>query len=90
MAELGSHQVGLQDVIDLLADHLRSLRESPEGTRYGRVFAGSIEDARGMSFDIVFLPGLCEGSFPKLLREDPLLLNEERVHLKMTVADETE
>jgi RecB family exonuclease len=89
LSGIGSHTVALQDVIDLLADHLRNLREKPDGPRYGRVFAGSIDDARGMAFDTVFLPGLCEGSFPKLLREDPLLLNKDRARLSMTVADET-
>jgi ATP-dependent helicase/nuclease subunit B len=76
LAEIGP--VDLQAVTALLAEHLRNLREPVEGPRYGKVFAGSIEDARGMSFECVFLPGLCEGSFPQLLREDPLLLNKDR------------
>ena len=82
--------VDLRRVIDLLSDHLRNMRDSTNAPRYGKVFAGSIEDARGMTFDCVFLPGLCEGSFPRLLREDPLLLNEQRAKLGMAVVDEAE
>ena len=65
LSEIGSHSVGLGEIINLLGDHLRNLREKPDALRYGRVFAASIEDARGMAFDVVFVPGLCEGSFPE-------------------------
>ena len=64
--------VDLQDVIALLDPHLRTFREPSEGARYGKVFIGAIEDAVGMSFSCVFLPGLCEGVFPRPFREDPL------------------
>jgi ATP-dependent helicase/nuclease subunit B len=80
--------VNLQDVISLLEPHLRAFREPSEGTRYGKVFIGGIEDARGISFDCVFLPGLCEGVFPRPFREDPLLLNEKRERYGIPKIDE--
>ncbi|HYP06257.1 MAG TPA: PD-(D/E)XK nuclease family protein [Bryobacteraceae bacterium] len=75
LADVGP--VTLQEVILLVQPHLRTLRDPAEGSRYGKVFVGPIEDARGLSFDCVFLPGLCEGSFPKPFRQDPLLPAQE-------------
>jgi RecB family exonuclease len=71
MREIGP--VGLPDVIRLLEPHLSNLRNEPKGNRYGRVFVGSIEEARGLIFEHVYVPGLCEGAFPKTLFDDPLL-----------------
>src|SRR5881628_2756097 len=52
--------VALGEVRDVLAGELTTLAERPPGDRYGRVFVGTIEQARGRSFEIVFLPGLAE------------------------------
>ena len=41
-----------------------------------------------MQFRMVFLPGLNEGMFPRQLREDPLLLDEQRRALGMQPAQE--
>jgi superfamily I DNA/RNA helicase len=49
------------------------LRREPKGNRFGRVFIGSIEEARGLVFQLVCVPGLCEGTFPKPHFDDPLL-----------------
>jgi ATP-dependent helicase/nuclease subunit B len=76
MGDLGP--AGLDDVLLVAAPRLRSLRVATEGPRYGKVFVASIEEARGMSFDAVFLPGLNEGTFPRPPREDPLLLDRFR------------
>ncbi len=73
--------VGLQEVRAVLEARLAFLRREPEGHRYGAVFVGTIEEARGRSFDTVFLPGLAEGLFPRRLFEDPLLLDEQRARL---------
>lgn len=70
MCELGP--VDLSDVIRLLEQHLGNLRAEPKGNRYGRVFVGSIEEARGLFFENVYVPGLCEGAFPKTLFDNPL------------------
>jgi RecB family exonuclease len=65
--------VALPEVVRVLGENLGTLRREPKGNRYGRVFVGSIEEARGLVFQLVFVPGLCEGAFPKPLFDDPLL-----------------
>lgn len=76
MAEVGP--VSLEEVTEVLGDHLRFLRREPPARRWGRVFVASIDEARGHDFRVVFLPGLAEGLFPRKLSEDPLLLDEFR------------
>ena len=76
MSEVGPVQ--LDEVYGVLAERLGTLRREPPRRRYGRVFVGSIEEARGRVFDVVFLPGLAEGAFPKRVFEDPLLLDDRR------------
>jgi ATP-dependent helicase/nuclease subunit B len=70
--------VALAEVADVLSERLRFLRREPPDQRWGRVFVGSIEEARGREFGVVFLPGLAEGLFPQRMLEDPLLLDELR------------
>jgi ATP-dependent helicase/nuclease subunit B len=76
MEEVGP--VVLDEVIDVLSDRLRFLRREPDPRRYGRVYIAGIDEARARSFDVVFLPGLAEGLFPKKVMEDPLLLDAYR------------
>lgn len=76
MADIGP--VGIDEVLLLLSDHLRVSRVRDEESRYGRVWIGSIEAARGLAFEHVFVPGVAEGAFPRPLLEDPLLLNADR------------
>ncbi len=76
MQEVGP--VGLDEVVGVLRERLRFLRREPPLRRYGMVFVGGIEEARGRVFYIVFLPGLCEGLFPARAREDPILLDAGR------------
>jgi ATP-dependent helicase/DNAse subunit B len=76
MAEVGP--VALDEVYSVLSDRLRFLRTEPPPRCYGRVWIGSIEEARGRSFDVVFLPGVAEGIFPRRAQEDPLLLDVYR------------
>jgi CRISPR/Cas system-associated exonuclease Cas4 (RecB family) len=84
MGEVGP--ASLDEVFDVLSERLGSLRSEPPRRRYGRVFVGSIEEARGRSFDVVFLPGLAEGLFPRRSLEDPLLLDEHRAKLAAGLA----
>ena len=79
MAEVGP--VRFEEVVGVLEDRLRFLRVEPPKSRYGSVFVGSVEEARGWSFDVVFLPGLAEGQFPRRVFEDPLLLDELRARV---------
>lgn len=71
--------VDLSEVREVLADRLTSLRVEPPAQRYGRVFVGTLEEAAGRCFQIVFLPGLAEGIMPKKVLEDPLMLDEARI-----------
>jgi len=70
--------IGLDEVIPVLSERLRFLRRPPQKRRYGKVWIATLDEARGSSFDIVFLPGLAEGIFPKKMFEDPLLLDDAR------------
>ena len=47
----------------------------PPSQRYGKVFVGPIDAARGLSFDAVFVPGLAEKMFPRKIVEEPILLD---------------
>jgi len=76
MGEVGP--VRIDEVAGVLGEHLRFLRREPPHRRYGRVFVGTIEEARGRTFDVVFVPGLAEGLFPQRTVEDPILLDDLR------------
>ncbi len=76
MASVGP--VELFEVRQVLSERLTLLSQKPPAYRYGRVWVAPIETARGMSFDVVAVPGLAERMFPKKIVEDPLLLDEDR------------
>jgi RecB family exonuclease len=50
--------------------------------RYGRVFVGPIDAARGLSFEVVFVPGLAEKMFPRKIVEEPILLDALRAQVE--------
>jgi CRISPR/Cas system-associated exonuclease Cas4 (RecB family) len=68
----------LDEVRAVLAERLSTLEEEPPPARWGRVFVGTPESARGRVFRVVFAPGLAERLFPRRPREDPLLLDGAR------------
>jgi hypothetical protein len=70
--------VALDEVREVLADELATAAERPPAARYGRVFVGALEQARGRAFDVAFVPGLAERMFPQKPREDPILLDSAR------------
>jgi RecB family exonuclease len=70
--------VDLYEVQLVLAPRLRELGVAPPRRRYGQVFIGATEAARGCSFDVVFVPGLAERLFPKKIVEDSILRDEAR------------
>ena len=84
MSEVGP--ATLDEVYGVLQDRLRFLRSDPPTRRYGAVFCGAIEEARGHCFSMVFLPGLAEGIFPRRAYEDPLLLDHYRLMLEQPLA----
>lgn len=70
--------ISLTEVRLVLEPRLSQLLVAPPGRRYGKVFVSTIEEARGLSFDVVFVPGLAEKVFPQKVVEDPLLLDDAR------------
>jgi RecB family exonuclease len=48
----------------------------------GAVHAGALDAIGGIRFRVLMFPGLVEGSFPGVLRPDPLLLDNERLALR--------
>ncbi|HXY07475.1 MAG TPA: PD-(D/E)XK nuclease family protein [Terriglobales bacterium] len=73
--------VPLSEVRIVLEHWLANLQQEPPESRYGRVLVTTPEQARGRSFDVVFVPCLAERMFPQKLREDPLLLDQQRKNL---------
>jgi RecB family exonuclease len=67
-------------------EQVQLTKTSPQG----RVFVASIDEARGMLFDVVFVPGLAEKMFPPRLSEDPLLLDDARARISPELAGAAE
>ena len=70
--------VSLLEVRAALAGRLEHLIDRPAGSPAGKVFVGTVDDARGLVFEAVFAPGLAETVFPPKLLEDPILLDRAR------------
>jgi hypothetical protein len=75
MSDIGP--VGLDEARDVIADRLLTLETLPPRHRYGQVFVGSPQQARGRPFRVVFVAGLAERMFPQKPHEDPMLLDDE-------------
>ena len=58
----------------------------PSVQRYGKIFIGPIDGARGLSFDAVFVPGLAEKMFPRKIVEEPILLDAVRARIEDDLA----
>ncbi|TMA29803.1 MAG: Dna2/Cas4 domain-containing protein [Deltaproteobacteria bacterium] len=79
MAPVGP--VSLAEVRLVLGRRLTELAWPPSGRRYGKVYVAPVPGARGLAFDVVFVPGLAEKMFPQKVVEDPLLRDKERAGL---------
>ena len=89
MSDIGP--VGLAEVLLVLAPRLNALASPSTESRFGKVWIGSLEEARGLSFRQVFVPGVNEGLFPRPPAEDPLLLHVQRERLGIRLrAEDTE
>jgi ATP-dependent helicase/nuclease subunit B len=80
MAPVGP--VGLSEVLIVLRSLLLETAVPPPAQRYGKVFIGPIDAARGLTFDAVFVPGLAEKMFPRKIIEEPILLDGVRIQVK--------
>src|SRR6185312_8958379 len=76
MAPVGP--IDLHEVQLVLKTRLRDLGVKPLTRRYGAVFVGPVDAARGLSFRVVFVPGLAEKMFPRKIVDDPILPDEQR------------
>jgi RecB family exonuclease len=79
MAEVGP--VDRAEVQWVLERRLLEVATPPPARRYGCVFVAPAEAARGLTFDVVFVPGLAEKLFPKRIQEEPILLDAARARL---------
>jgi len=70
--------IDLDEARRVLAERLLTMESEPPVHRYGRVFVGTPEQARGRTFRVVFVPGLAERMFPQKPREDPMMLDGMR------------
>jgi hypothetical protein len=82
--------VSVADVQGVLGHRLLTVPRRQPPDRYGRVFVGALDDARGRTFRVVLVPGLAERAFPKPQREDPMLLDAVRrnVATKLRLLDD--
>jgi ATP-dependent helicase/nuclease subunit B len=76
--------VDLYEVRLVLDARLHDLGVKPPKRRYGRVFAGPVDAARGLSFRVVFVPGLAERIFPRKIVDDPILPDRQRGEIDLT------
>ena len=71
----------LDEVRLVLGQRLTELAHPPASNRYGKVFIAPVQAARGMAFDVVFIPALAERLFPQKVAQDPLLRDRQRTML---------
>ena len=71
-------EIALDEVLQVLQPHLATLGVQPARSRHGRVLVAPVEFARGLSFEVVFVPGLAERLFPRRIGDDPLLGEDAR------------
>ncbi len=76
----------LDEILAVLRGLLLEAAEPPSLRRYGKLFVGTVESARGLSFEAVFVPGLAEKMFPKKIVEEPILLDVVRARLDSGLA----
>ncbi len=70
--------VDLHEVQLVLSPRLHDLAMKPARRRYGAVYVGSVASVRGLSFQVVFVPGLAERIFPRKIVGDPILTDDQR------------
>ncbi|MBF6568621.1 MAG: PD-(D/E)XK nuclease family protein [Candidatus Binataceae bacterium] len=82
MAQVGP--VTLDEIRLVLARRIGEVHAAPVRKKYGAVFVGPVNNARGIEFEIVFTPGLTERMFPRKLNEDPIMPDAARAALKLS------
>ena len=80
-------EIGFDEMQRLLARILDARPGSPLGGRGGGIQVLSVTEARGRTFDHLFLLGCNRGVFPRPIREDPLLPDALRRVLRRVLPD---
>ena len=70
--------VSIETFAEFCQKTIETERQPPGQFQDGGIFVGDVMSARGLSFPLVIVLGLVEKSFPRVVREDPLLLDDER------------
>ncbi|APR85438.1 ATP-dependent nuclease, subunit B [Minicystis rosea] len=86
MAAVGP--VDFAEVRLVLGRRLTELVVMPEERAAGHVFVAPVEAARGLAFDVVFVPGVAERLFPQKVGEEPILRDRERARLDLPTNDD--
>ncbi|MBI2893305.1 MAG: exodeoxyribonuclease V subunit gamma [Deltaproteobacteria bacterium] len=79
--DLVAGEVDLADVVRLVEAEGDQPLDQPGRLGDGGVTIGEIMSARGVPFDVVIVPRLSERVFPRPVRSDPLLSDEDREDL---------
>jgi len=87
LAGAGDPTLERVELLDWLARALDTALRVPIGGRGGGVALLSVMEARGLTFERVFLLGLNRGVFPRGIREDPLLPDPARRRLRELLLD---
>jgi len=88
MAAVGP--VTLDEIRLVLGRRLTDLVVLPEERAAGHIFVAPVDAARGLTFDVVFVPGLAEKLFPQKVSEDPILLDRDRDRLALGLDTNTQ
>ena len=75
---VGRSECTLADLSRDLALAFADLAVSRHATDFGRVRVCEVHDVRALSFDVVFIGGMLERSFPRMHREGPFYDDRER------------
>ena len=83
----GALQLTFREFLRLLRSGLQEVGFKPLGGRGGGVRVLSVTEARGLTFEHLFLLGLARDQFPRPIREDPLLPDSLRLLLRGLLPD---
>jgi ATP-dependent helicase/nuclease subunit B len=73
-----SSSVSLENFAEFCAKAFEKNAEQTEKFQSGGIFVGDVMAARGLSWPFVIVLGMVEKNFPRVVREDPILLDAER------------
>ena len=83
LAELEEFQtrISFETFADYCWRAVEASSDQPQQFQDGGIFVGDVMSARGLSWPLVILLGLVEKAFPRVIREDPLLPDDERARV---------